>query len=82
MANIAKKSYEDSIAKFHTVTMKEAVKQALLTVPTRADFMKEAFGTTDKKEFTDMIAALLQPLATLVARLWKYYQEKKIANLE
>ncbi len=82
MANIARKSYEDSIAQFHPPVLREAIKAAFLTIPSRKEFMESAFGVTDKKVFADKITELLKPLAGVVARIWKYYQEKKLTTLE
>ncbi len=82
MSNIALKSYKDSIEQFHTGVLREAIKAALMTVPTREEFMKNMFGAVDKKAFYDILASILKPLATLVARVWKYYQEKKLTSLE
>ncbi len=82
MSNIGKKSYEDSIAVFHSPVLREAIKAAFLTVPTRENFMKNVFGLTDRKAFIDILTSVMKPLAMLVARVWKYYQEKKLTALE
>ena len=82
MSNIARKSYEDSIASFHPPVLREAIKAAFLTIPTRKEFLENAFGPMDKKEIYDIIGNVLKSLAALVARIWKYYQEKKLTSLE
>jgi hypothetical protein len=82
LSNIAAKSYNDSIASFHTPVLQQAIKAAFLTVPTRAEFMKSAFGITDEKTATETLMTLLKLLAAFVARMWKYYQEKKLTTLE
>ena len=82
VSNIAKKSYEDSIESFHPAVLREGIKAAFMTVPTRKEFMENAFGITDKKEFSDTLGEILKPLATFVGRMWKYYKEKNITNLE
>jgi len=82
VSNIAKKSYEDSIEKFHPAVLREGIKAAFMTVPTRKEFMENAFGMTDKQQFSNTLEEILKPLATFVGRVWKYYKDKKIATLE
>ena len=82
MSTIGQKSYADSISPFHPAILREAINAAFLTVPARKDFMKSAFGTTDKKVFHDIFGSMLKPLALFVARLWKYYKDKGITNIE
>jgi len=82
MSTVAQKSYNDSIAPFHPVVLREGIRAAFLTVPTRNDFMKDAFGTTDKAVFLGIMGGFLKPLAIFVARLWKYYKEKGLTALE
>ena len=82
MSTVAKKSYDDSIASFHTLVLRESIKTAFETVPTRNEFMTTIFGITDKKVFSDTLTEILKPLAAFVARLWKYYQEKSLTKLE
>ena len=82
MLNIAKKSYNDSIASFHPAFLRESISAAFMTVPSREDFMMNAFDTTDKKIVGDILLSVLKPLAVFVARLWKYYKEKGLTSLE
>lgn len=82
VSNIAKKSYEDSIESFHPAVLREGIKAAFMTVPTRKEFMENAFNTTDKQVFNNILGELLKPLATFVAKMWKYYKDKKLTNLE
>eukprot|EP00826_Nyctotherus_ovalis_P066918 TRINITY_DN994_c0_g1_i13.p1 TRINITY_DN994_c0_g1~~TRINITY_DN994_c0_g1_i13.p1 ORF type:complete len:167 (+),score=70.61 TRINITY_DN994_c0_g1_i13:321-821(+) len=82
VSNIAKKSYEDSIEGFHPAVLREGIKAAFMTVPTRKEFMENAFGVTDKQVFSNILGEILKPLAGFVARMWKYYKDKKITNLE
>ena len=82
VSNIAKKSYEDSIEKFHPGVLREAIKTAFMTVPTRKEFMENAFGVTEKQKFNDILVEILKPLAMFVGRMWKLYKEKNITNLE
>jgi len=82
MSNIGHKSYHDSIANFHPPILREAINAAFLTVPTRKDFMKDAFGITDNTEFNNILASLMKPMATFITRLWKYYKAKGITNIE
>lgn len=82
MDNIAKKSYNDSISSFHSPVLREAISTAFATVPTKKEFMQKNFGVTEFKAFSDILGNLLKPLAGFIARLWKYYQEKKLTTLE
>lgn len=82
LSNVAKKSYADSIESFHPPVLREGIKAAFLTVPTRKEFMESAFGSVTKQEFNDILGEILKPLATFVARMWKYYKDKNITNLE
>ncbi len=82
MPNLARKSYLDSIAPFHPAVLREAICAIFMTVPTRRDFMENAFGIKDRAEFDKVLANLLKPLAGFVSRLWKYYQEKQLTTLE
>ena len=82
LSNVAAKSYNDSIASFHTTVLQQAIKAAFLTVPTRAEFMRNAFGTADEKTSSELLVTMLKLLAAFVARIWKYYQEKKLTSLE
>ena len=82
VSNIAKKSYEDSIEKFHPGVLREAIKAAFMSVPTRKEFMESAFNTTDKTKFNEILGDVMKPLAQFVGRMWKYYKDKNITNLE
>lgn len=82
VSNIAKKSYEDSIESFHPAVLREGIKAAFMTVPTRKEFMEGAFDITDKQKFSEILGEMLKPLALFVGRMWKYYKDKKITNLE
>ncbi len=82
MSNIAQKSYNDSIYSFHPGFLREAISAAFLTVPARTDFFQSAFGTTDIKLANEILGIILKPLATFVARMWKYYKERGITIIE
>ena len=82
LSSIGIKSYNDSIAPYHSFFLRNAIRLIFYTVPSKKHFVEDTFGNVDTETFNGIIEPVIEKLTPLVEYLWKYYKDHSMIDLQ
>ncbi len=82
LSSVGRHAYNHSIAPFHNVFLRNAIRLVFFTVPSRKHFITQTYGPISLESFNSILSQILQPLEPLVAYLWQYYKDRGLTTLE